>query len=539
MLALDKMRRELAEQDAETAFSAPTSTVDQYIPDDGCARCGASIAWLADEEIPTDANDCICDACAWQELQTLRQEASRHGSHDGDGSQAVASVGEGGHGDALRGRSQLDPAGSAGAASGGRGAGVRTAAKDAGEGGSRSGPATISAFERIAESLDADVFDMSAEEIDAELREAGADPVAVGDMGRAAAFLGKMVRFGWPGEMQHRELQALLAEVRQDERQRRPTATVSVDPRIAEVVSAATALREAEHKPTRAMHAAFIRLYNALDALPTLEACRESLTAEPEPQPEAGNPMLWPCACGRQQGRCPCFKAGAEAVNRNIRGSTTSLFCSFCGKSRREIKKMVAAQDRPAIICDECVDQCVEKMRPRSEEDLPCIYGCGASMHNYVCEPMKREQPHPEGCDCCSCDEPELHKLRNCSACASADELPPVMAFVPQPKSWRTGNDLMGGGIIKPHEETPQRLIRELLEAGGEKCVVCHGVATRHGVFSALLLTERPRHFCDEHSYKDIPRFENASATYTDVFHVQLIRRAKKWLNENRVEEKC
>jgi hypothetical protein len=55
----------------------------------------------------------------------------------------------------------------------------------------------------------------------------------------------------------------------------RPTAIVQADPLLAEVVSAATALREAEHKPTRAMHAAFIRLYNALDALPTLEARRE------------------------------------------------------------------------------------------------------------------------------------------------------------------------------------------------------------------------------------------------------------------------
>ena len=96
----------------------------------------------------------------------------------------------------------------------------------------------------------------------------------------------------------------------------------------------------------------------------------------------------------------------------------------------------------------------------------------------------------------------------------------------------------MKGGIIGKREETPQALIRELLQAGGERCCVCAGVATRSGKLSALLLVDRPRHFCDEHSYKDIPRFEEAEADYTDMICAGLIRRAKKWLDENKIEER-
>jgi predicted TIM-barrel fold metal-dependent hydrolase len=78
---------------------------------------------------------------------------------------------------------------------------------------------------------------------------------------------------------QRRTFETVLAYVRRYPR--RPTATISVDPRVADVVSAATALRELDSgsgKTLKTWHAALVRLYNALDALPTLEACRERAT---------------------------------------------------------------------------------------------------------------------------------------------------------------------------------------------------------------------------------------------------------------------
>jgi hypothetical protein len=48
------------------------------------------------------------------------------------------------------------------------------------------------------------------------------------------------------------------------------------------------------------------------------------------------------------------------------------LYCSFCGKSQHEVKKLVAGPD--VCICDECVDLCVdifrqERQRVEAEKD--------------------------------------------------------------------------------------------------------------------------------------------------------------------------
>jgi hypothetical protein len=61
---------------------------------------------------------------------------------------------------------------------------------------------------------------MTDAEVDAELTAAGGDPVKIGDMGRAIAYLGKVARFRWPGGLQQSELERLLAEVRLHERRR-------------------------------------------------------------------------------------------------------------------------------------------------------------------------------------------------------------------------------------------------------------------------------------------------------------------------------
>ena len=36
--------------------------------------------------------------------------------------------------------------------------------------------------------------------------------------------------------------------------------------------------------------------------------------------------------------------------------SKTTLYCSFCGKSQHEVRKLIAGQT--VFICDECVELC-------------------------------------------------------------------------------------------------------------------------------------------------------------------------------------
>ncbi|HZF83128.1 MAG TPA: ClpX C4-type zinc finger protein, partial [Burkholderiaceae bacterium] len=58
--------------------------------------------------------------------------------------------------------------------------------------------------------------------------------------------------------------------------------------------------------------------------------------------------------------------------------SEKTLYCSFCGKSQHEVKKLIAGPS--VFICDECIDLCNEIIRdelPAGEEsregrgDLP------------------------------------------------------------------------------------------------------------------------------------------------------------------------
>ena len=43
-----------------------------------------------------------------------------------------------------------------------------------------------------------------------------------------------------------------------------------------------------------------------------------------------------------------------------------NLFCSFCGKNQKEVKKLIAG---PAVyICDECIQLCSEIIEEESEK---------------------------------------------------------------------------------------------------------------------------------------------------------------------------
>ena len=45
------------------------------------------------------------------------------------------------------------------------------------------------------------------------------------------------------------------------------------------------------------------------------------------------------------------------------------LYCSFCGKSQHEVRKLIAGPS--VFICDECVDLCNDIIREELQENAP------------------------------------------------------------------------------------------------------------------------------------------------------------------------
>jgi ATP-dependent Clp protease ATP-binding subunit ClpX len=78
-------------------------------------------------------------------------------------------------------------------------------------------------------------------------------------------------------------------------------------------------------------------------------------------------------------------------ADRKGSSSEKTLYCSFCGKSQHEVKKLIAGPS--VFICDECIDLCNEIIRdelPAGDEqreargDLPTPAEIKANLDNYV-----------------------------------------------------------------------------------------------------------------------------------------------------------
>ena len=48
------------------------------------------------------------------------------------------------------------------------------------------------------------------------------------------------------------------------------------------------------------------------------------------------------------------------------------LYCSFCGKSQHEVKKLIAGPS--VFICDECVDLCNDIIKEEVQRGLQLIF---------------------------------------------------------------------------------------------------------------------------------------------------------------------
>ena len=72
-----------------------------------------------------------------------------------------------------------------------------------------------------------------------------------------------------------------------------------------------------------------------------------------------------------QCGRGACVAAGRRRDGMSKVGSSDSkntLYCSFCGKSQHEVRKLIAGPQ--SFICDECVDICIDIIEPDDDLEL-------------------------------------------------------------------------------------------------------------------------------------------------------------------------
>ena len=73
----------------------------------------------------------------------------------------------------------------------------------------------------------------------------------------------------------------------------------------------------------------------------------------------------------------------------NKKNDKDSLFCSFCGKSQKEVKKLIAGPT--VFVCDECVELCMDIIKEDSKnsktkikKDIPRPSEINHFLNDYV-----------------------------------------------------------------------------------------------------------------------------------------------------------
>jgi hypothetical protein len=61
-------------------------------------------------------------------------------------------------------------------------------------------------------------------------------------------------------------------------------------------------------------------------------------------------------------------KRPPSSAGENDAASPKTLYCSFCGKSQHEVRKLI--QGPTSLICDECVELCIDIIEPEAEDNL-------------------------------------------------------------------------------------------------------------------------------------------------------------------------
>jgi len=62
----------------------------------------------------------------------------------------------------------------------------------------------------------------------------------------------------------------------------------------------------------------------------------------------------------------PSFLRNQEEVH-DKKDKSSAYYCSFCGKSQHEVKKLIAGPT--VFICDECVDLCVDIIKEENRNE--------------------------------------------------------------------------------------------------------------------------------------------------------------------------
>ncbi len=59
-----------------------------------------------------------------------------------------------------------------------------------------------------------------------------------------------------------------------------------------------------------------------------------------------------------------------------------SLFCSFCGKGQKEVKKLIAGPT--VFVCDECVELCMDIIKEDSKSNKSGLVRSNGTISSFI-----------------------------------------------------------------------------------------------------------------------------------------------------------